>query len=112
MNGDLGELYKLLWPPAWEARAADEGWVLRCVGLDTADAVELDYLEDRPTSSPDSRRTYRDLIVWIIIGAYVAGDPMYRTAWEFEYASNKALYTDGRIPGDPGPRITGLGSAA
>jgi hypothetical protein len=81
----------LLWPPAGEAQANAEGWTLREAG----GIVEVDYVP--PRSSPEP--IYHHLIGWIVLNIAL-GSRMHAIAWEFEYAANRAIYTDGKVPGD------------
>jgi hypothetical protein len=82
----------LLWPPAFEQRANAEGWTLRVGG----GFIEVDLFPSKSSDEP----TYHDLMMWIVLNAYVCGSAMHRTAWEFEYDANAEVYADGRVPGD------------
>jgi hypothetical protein len=86
-------MYALLWPPPWEMEARREGWSLHVAG----NMVEVDFWPPRGGSDEP---IYHGLIQWLILNAYVIGDPMHTTAWEFEYAANASIYNDGRVPGD------------
>ena len=85
------EMRKLLWPPEWEAQANAEGWTLRDGIL-----CEVDLHPPRSSSEP----IYHWLIMWIILAGYGLGSRMHQIAWEFEYAANRAIYDDGKVPGD------------
>lgn len=93
MSGYTTNHRALLWPPTFERRANAEGWTLRAVA---SGLVEVDLWPPRSSDEP----VYHDLMMWIVLNAYVFGSAMHRTAWEFEYAYNTEVYDDGRVPGD------------
>jgi hypothetical protein len=90
----------LLWPAAYEQRANEEGWTLRRA----SGFVEVDVYPPRSSDEP----IYRELIMWVLVNAYVCGSAMHRIAWEFEYAANAQIYDDGYVPGDGMYRAMGV----